>query len=232
MSNIRPVTPVLQMGVFSFPRFIRLVLHSGFPYRSATAFNQLSGISASLQYTTSHYVESPFIPCLLVALPAWWYTVLITVVITVLITALKSLQQQAFLCLSFGSTAKVSLHFIAPLNVTASRLLASLRHQSARAPFHKFQYARAFILPCLPSFPCHCQHWRFTHFFSHQRFLSHVSAESEHLPESVTYSYQQGVSTRCINKVYQQGVSTGWRLTKSLRHTVLFPSFLIVPFNF
>lgn len=129
---------------------------------------------------------------------------LITVVITVLITVLKSLQQQAFLCLSFGSTAKVSLHFIAPLNVTASRLLASLRHQLARAPFHKFQYARAFILPCLPSFPCHYQHWRFTHFFSHQRFLSHVSAESKHLPESVTYSYQQGVSTRYINKVYQQ----------------------------
>ena len=86
---------------------------------------------------------------------------------------------------------------------TASRLAASLRHQLALATFHKFQSASAFILPCsLPS-------------------LVTVSIGALLISFHVNVSCLTSVQSRftcsnplrpVINKVYQQGVSTGWRL--------------------
>lgn len=195
------------------------MLHSGFPHRSATASNQLSDVSASLQYTTGHFVKSPYIPSLLVRYQSGDNRGDNRVDNC----TLKAFQQ-VLLCISFGSTAKVSLHYIAPLNVYCSAFALSNCVINRRSLLSTSSNPRA------PSF-----------FLAFRRSLITVSIGALLISFHINVSCLTSVHSRftcsnplrpVINKVYQQGVSTAWTLTKSLRHTDLFPSFPIVPFSF
>ena len=199
------------MGVFSFPRFIRLVLHSGFPHRSRYCRRSTLRISASLQYTTSHFVKSPFIPSLLVRYQSgdnrgdnrvdnWTlkafnnkpsFVFLLVLLLKSRYTTLRHLMWLLRGCL--------------PHCVINWRALLSTS-SNTRAP--------SFFLACLRSLVTVSIGALLISFHINVSCLTSVQSRNtcqNPLRPVINKVYQQGVSTRCINRLetYQVAASYG-----------------------